>query len=68
MYEDLIITFHQNSLGVQATVWRRNFPEGRQRRTFVQAYTLELDSAHPSPDELLQALREALRRRPDYTV
>lgn len=68
MYQDLLIAFHSSGDRFKATVWRRQFPAGRQRRKQVAEYTLRGLPVDPSPDDLLQALRQALGEAPDYTV
>jgi hypothetical protein len=68
MYEDLLVTFRERDGEVMATVWRREFPEGRQRRRQVAVYTLDLEGQPVTPGALLLALKDALSGAADYTV
>jgi len=60
MYADLLVTFYEKRGVVHADVWRRRFPDGRQRRLYVAHYTLDLPEGERAPRALLAALREAM--------
>lgn len=68
MYEDMLVTFHEKSDQVVATVWRRTFPDGRQRRQQVSVYELQLGPGPVHPRALLTALHAAMSEPPNHTV
>jgi len=67
-YRDVLIVLAQSGEGYHASIWRRHWPNGRQRRIGVASYTLDVEAPDPSPEDLLRALIGALKRPPDYTV
>jgi len=68
MYQDLIVVFSEHKDVVHADVWRRHFPDGRQRRLHIARYTLFVPQGERVPQALLAALGEALAGKPDYVL
>jgi hypothetical protein len=68
MYQDVLIAIHHAGDEVRASVWRRHFPEGRQRRQQVATYVLRDLGPVPSPIQVVEALGVAMRERPDYVI
>lgn len=68
MYQDMLVVFSEHRTVVHADVWRRHFPDGRQRRLHIARYTLDLPPGAREPQALLAALQKALAGRPDYVL
>jgi len=68
VYTDLLITFVERDSRVTATVRRRHFPGGRQRRTQVATYDLDISAEESEPTDMLWALIEALAFPPTFTT
>jgi len=68
VYRDLLITFTERDGRYTATVWRRHFPGGHQRREQVATYDLDLQAEGSEPTDMLWALIEALAFPPNFTT
>jgi len=68
MYQSLMVTFSVRDGVTFADVYRKQYPDGRQRRFHVARYQLDLPQGEQGPQALLAALQRALNSRPKWTL